>query len=402
MLSNVQHGFVENRSTATNQLVMLDTLTQQYDKKVQTDMILLDFSKAFDKVPHIKLIQILKAFKIHKDVVKWIESLLQTRTQQTVVDNHFSQKLKVISGVPQGSVLAPSLFNVYINGLLNKINDIEDVVVLAFADDVKLISHNHTKLQEALLVVDNWCKDFKLQLNVQKSIHLCFRPSKDQTYSINGQKIQTVERTKDLGIYLNNKLQWKDHTAQLKRKATSLCYVILRSFTRNHTIACLNAFKIYVRPLLEYNTEIWNTSNKGEIKCIEQVQRLFTRKLLQRNNVKYNDYNHRLEILHLQSLELRRLHFDLVTIYKITNNLINLNFEQFFELRNSNYSLRQHMLSFKKPPVPKTSTLKNSFKYRVIEAWNFLPNKLVTAKSLSIFKRGLQEVSLQNFVINHV
>ena len=170
-----------------------------------------------------------------------------------------------------------------------------------------------------------------------------------------------------------------------------MSHIILRSFTRNRNYVCTTAFKIYVRPLLEYNTQIWNVGNKGETKRIEQIQRMFTRKLLQRTNTKYNDYNHRLEILGMQRLELRRLHRDLITLYKIIQNQIDLSFENLFELKENTYNLRRHTMNLKTPPVAQTGLMKNSFKYRVIEAWNYLPNEIVTSKTIAMFKKRFEQ-----------
>ena len=125
---------------------------------------------------------------------------------------------------------------------------------------------------------------------------------------------------------------------------------------------------------------------------------MFTRKLLQRTNTKYNSYEDRLKILGLESLELRRLHSDLITVYKILNNLIDIDFADFFEIKNTDYNLRHHRLSLKKPIAAKTSILQNSFKYRVVDTWNSLPENLVTSKSLAIFKIGLKKHSFEQFL----
>ena len=105
LLSKNQHGFMKRRNTSTNQLLMLDEITKNFDKNIQTDLILLDFSKAFDVVPHTKLFSVLKWYRIDDQVVHWIKDLLCSRTQQTCVDGQLSKSCKVLSGVPQGSVI---------------------------------------------------------------------------------------------------------------------------------------------------------------------------------------------------------------------------------------------------------------------------------------------------------
>ena len=110
----------------------------------------MDFSKAFDLVPHNKLIEVLKSYHVHRDAIAWIKALLGSRTQQTVVDNEYSNSTTVSSGVPQGSVIGPLLFNIYINSLLKSLESINYIFVAAFADDIKIISSNPTVIQKAL------------------------------------------------------------------------------------------------------------------------------------------------------------------------------------------------------------------------------------------------------------
>ena len=184
-------------------------------------------------------------------------------------------------------------------------------------------------------------------------------------------------------------------------KATTLSYVILRSFQSNHNSASIKAYKSYVRPLLEYNSVVWNVNTLRDIRCIERVQRTFTRILLQRSNTKYNSYFDRLEILGLESLELRRLQFDLITVYKIFHNFIDLTIDQFFTPIQTAYNLRHHLIALRKPTTAKTNVLQNCFKFRVIGAWNSLPNTLVINKSLIVFKSKLHQFSLQRFLSEH-
>jgi hypothetical protein len=221
LISSAQHGFVHSRSTVTQQLLMLDILTENFDKHKQTEMILLDFSKAFDSISHTILLQVLNKYNIHASVTKWIKYLLLARTQQTIVEGILSTSKRVRSGVPQGSVIAPLLFNIYLNFLLEQIHSCDEVLALAFADDLKMISCDPNKLQQALLAVQNWCSTFKLKLNPAKSEHLCFREKLDHTFYICSEPIKKVEQTRDLGITLTNTLKWTSHATNITSKSTS-------------------------------------------------------------------------------------------------------------------------------------------------------------------------------------
>jgi hypothetical protein len=353
-------------------------------------MVLLDFSKAFDTVPHTKLIALLSFYQIHPAVVKWIESLLSARTQQTCVDDHLSKSTKVLSGAPQGSVIGLLLFNIYINGLLLKIQTIPNVFVLAFADDLKLISSDYSSLQEALLYVEQWCELFKLKLNPSKSEHMCFKRKQDRTFWICSESIKKVDTTKDLGVILTSSLKWQPNTAKITSKATSITFLILRAFGTHCIEPYILAYQTYVRPILEYNTVVWNSINPEEVRKIEKVQKLFTRKLLQRLNIKYDNYKDRLRILNLETLELRRLHYDLITIYKIMNNLVDTNTSKLFVPHTKIYNFRHldHHVTLKKPTTARRNTLLKSFTHRIINAWNSI-SKTLLKPNLSPFSKKL-------------
>ena len=401
LISSAQHGFVEKKSTMTNQLLMLDAVTEKFDNHTQTDMILLDFSKAFDTVPHIKLTSLLQFYKIHPDVCRWIKNHLCARTQQTSVDNSLSKSTKVISGVPQGSVIGPLLFNIYINGLLLQVQAIPNVSVLAFADDLKLISSDYERLKEALLHVQQWCTLFNLKLNPLKSEHLSFKCQTDHTFWICSDAISKVENTKDLGVVIDKSLKWKMNTTKIASKATSISFLILRAFSAQSLDPYVIAYKSYVRPVLEYNTVVWNSCNLEDIRCIENVQKRFTRRLLQRMNIKYANYEDRLRILNLESLQLRRLRYDLVAVYKVLNNLVDIESSQLFEPHTSTYNFRhEHDMTLKNPPTAKRNTLMKSFKHRVINAWNSLSKDTAEAESLATFKKQLQNESLDSFLLS--
>ena len=399
LISNSQHGFTKNRSTLTQQHLVMDLLSENICQKVQTEMIMLDFSKAFDKVSHIKLISVLKSYKINQTIIRWIHRLLKTRTQQTVVDNHFSTSIRVRSGVIQGSVLGPLLFNIYLNSLLIRLNENEYVKVFAFADDLKLISSSPRHLQQALYLVEEWCNLFKLQLNPTKSEHICFYERIHHNFFIGLDLIKTVETVRDLGVTLTNDLKWNLHTTKLTFKATSLSFVILRSFNSLSSTYFIQSYKSFIRPLLEYNTSIWNSSSISNIKAVEQVQRTFTRKLLQKLNTPFNNYDDRLKILNLESLQLRRLHFDLILVYKIIHGLIEINFNHFFELLTLSYNFRHHKFALSRQPAATGLTLNQSFKYRIVKVWNSLPAAVVESKNLFTFKCRLKTTNLEAFCL---
>lgn len=140
LISKKQHGFMPNKSCTTNLIEFIDKATYEYDQGKNVDIVYTDFSKAFDKVPHKKLITKLKSYGIIGQLLRWLESFLIGREQRVVLGNVSSDWESVTSGVPQGSVLGPILFVIFINNLLDNFSSF----CLGYADDLKLMGLSET------------------------------------------------------------------------------------------------------------------------------------------------------------------------------------------------------------------------------------------------------------------
>ena len=205
-IKNSQHGFRNNRSCLTNLLESSEVVARLIDEGNPVDIIYLDFSKAFDKVPHKRLIEKLKAHGIKGQVVNWIEEWLRDRKQRVVVNGESSNWEKVVSGVPQGSVLGPVLFTVFINDLDDKITS----KISKFADDTKLIGPAGTKemtdiIQEDLNKLNEWTKLWQMNFNIEKCkvMHIgCKNPK--VKYEIDGKTIGVVTEENDFGIIVKD------------------------------------------------------------------------------------------------------------------------------------------------------------------------------------------------------
>ena len=403
LISDAQHGFLQRRSTLSQQVKLLNTLTKNYDHKSRLDMIYLDFSKAFDRVSHNKLVYILDHLKVNSKVITWITNYLSERSQRTVVDDCFSTSKPVNSGVPQGSVLGPLLFILFVEDLLQKIStSCTSTTVFGFADDIKLLGNNRNELQDALNIIGNWTKDWQQLIQPAKSEHITFNHNHNLSdqfkFNINGNNITKVHTVKDLGILISDNLKWTPYLNQIKSKASRLCCLILRSFKTNNLETYKTAYNTYIRPIMEYNTSIWTPHLKSEIKLIESVQQKFTKSVCKKLNLSFNNYSERLNIMGMESLECRRVRFDLILLYKMYNNLIDVNLDNFFQpsLVQNKYNLRRHKCTLVKPPIAKTATRYKFFTYRIINLWNKLPEEVVTSRSLNLFKFRLQQIDLMS------
>ena len=169
LLNSSQHGFLKARSCLTNMLCFFEEITKWIDVGSPVDVIYLDFQKAFDKVPHQRLLLKLKAHGIGDSITDWIEQWLTDRRQRVVVDGEVSNWKSVLSGVPQGSVLGPILFLIYINDLDDNITS----NVLKFADDTKLFRKVNTDgdqqhLQNDLDRLVKWSEKWQMLFNFGK------------------------------------------------------------------------------------------------------------------------------------------------------------------------------------------------------------------------------------------
>ena len=322
----------------------------------------------------------------------WIQNYLIGRTQVTVVDAVHSDSVEVTSGVPQGSVLGPLLFVLYLQDLINTINiNCHNTTTYAFVDDVKLISDDAEDLQRALCIVDNWTSAWELTLNKGKSEHLTVREKSPQVFYIGTQSIPKVKSVRDLGVTLMNDLKWNLHINKIRSKANTLSHIILRTFTTNNTQLLINLFKTYIRPTMEYNTCTWSPYLKTRIKEAERIQKMFTRRVCQRANIRFTSYKDRLERLNLESLETRWIKNDLTFLYKIINNIIDMDHTKYFNFsRFGQYNLRRHSLHIARKKPPNTLCRQNFFSLRVIKHWNELPASIVLAPTLSIFKHKIK------------
>ena len=397
LLSPGQHGFITGRSTQTQQLHFLNTLTEHHEKNQQTEVVYLDYSKAFDTVSHKKLLHILKHLKVNSSIIKWITNYLSNRTQKTLVDNTLSNSIEITSGVPQGSVLGPLLFVAYIDDLIKLITSTcHHTTVYAFADDIKLVSTDADNMQMALNVVSSWIKNWQLNLNAAKSEHLTLRQKNTVDLFINNQPIMNVCTVKDLGVLIASNFSWTGYINQIRAKANALSHNILRIFSTTNCWLLVNLFQTYVRPLLEYNTSSWSPHLQANIRAVESVQRTFTRRLCQRCNIPFTSYLDRLTKLNLESLEVRRCKQDLILLFKILHKLVDVDFDSFFQINNfSGYGLRRHQFHINRQKVAKTAARNNFFTYRVIKYWNMLPDNIVTSPTLQSFKFRLKRWDLK-------
>ena len=215
ILSDAQHGFRKNRSCETQLIITVNELASRLNLGEQVDVITFDFSKAFDKVPHAYLFCKLEFYGIRSTYLKWIKEFLTDRKQQVVIDNKFSTPSTVLSGVLQGSVLGPLLFQLFINDLPNGI----DPLVKLYADDVLIMrsittSDDHQILPNDLIKPAHWSSTWQMPFNLAKCEHFTVTNKLHPSiclYKINDHTLQRVDSIKYLGLTIFHNLSWSPH-----------------------------------------------------------------------------------------------------------------------------------------------------------------------------------------------
>ena len=380
LLSDHQHGFRAKHSTVGNLLETYDFISSLIDTGQSADIIFLDFRKAFDKVSHEILLKKLATFKIKLVYIKWLREYLCKRVQTVVVNGILSTPLSVSSGVPQGSILSPLLFSLFLNDLLtmpikNRIR--------AYADDSKLLGSVDTdeSLIPDLERIVKWTEGNKLPLNIEKCIVMHFGKNNPMhIYKINGTPLPSSLCERDLGVLVDNNLSFDNHIANTVRKSFGVINMMFRSIESRDPNLLVRLYKIYVLPIIEYGLPLSSPRfNKHNLK-LERIQKFFTRKLFPELS-----YKERLIRTGLRSLEDRRNICDMVTTFKILRRELacSIPFE-FLSLRNM-HTTRGHELRLVRPPFHLDSR-KYFFSVRSIPHWNALPFESMFLENSREFK----------------
>ena len=386
LLSKEQHGFRSGRSCATQLLEIMEIWTALLDKGIAVDCIYLDFAKAFDKVPHARLVEKIKAYGIKGELLDWISDFLSNREQRVIINNESSEIKKVTSGIPQGSVLGPTLFVIYINDLPDSLNS----YIRIFADDTKIFKaiksiEDCDILQNDLNELIAWSEKWQLTFNADKCkiIHYGIN-NLDINYVMAGTELEVVANERDLGVVFDDQLKFSSHIRGIVNKANSRLGIIKRNFSDLTKEVFLPLYKSLIRPILEYCSCIWSPVLKSDNYEIEKVQKRATKLV---KCISTLNYSERLKYLKLDSLFFRRRRSDMIQVFRIVHNVDNINLNDFFTFNNDSIT-RGHVFKFKKVRVSH-KLRQNTFSVRTINDWNNLKEETVTCKTVDAFKNHL-------------
>ena len=393
LLSNKQFGFIWGRSTLLQLLHVLDRWTTILDNGGEVDVIFCDFQKAFDKVPHRRLLEVLKHYGFSDPLLSWIRSFLSERTQTVIVNGSKSSVHNIQSGIPQGTVLGPVLFIIYINSLPEAVAESE---LFMFADDTKVFKEiNNTAdseaLQQDLNSMWTWSESTLLKFHPDKCKSMTLRrgneaPTRSYTMNDGAHNLEQVTTEKDIGLLVDSRLQFEEHIQSKVNKANSVMGIIRRTYAFLNKDNFLPLYKALVRPHLEYVNQAWKPHLKKHINILENAQRRATRQVQGLSDLTYEE---RLRNLNLPTLSYRRLRGDMIETYKILSKKYDPAVcEGLFEL--STTTTRGHDLKLSKPRA-NTNLKKYFFTHRVIDTWNSLPNSVIKAPNTKVFESRLDK-----------
>jgi hypothetical protein len=257
----------------------LEVVTGYVDKGVPVDTVYLDFRKAFDKVPQKRLMLQVNSHGIGGNVCQWICEWLSNREQRVVLNGEFSDWAQVTSGVPQGSVLGPTLFLIYVNDLECHVTS----ALFKFADDTKMLAAVKTAedaltLQRDLRALCKWSEDWLMLFNNDKCKIMHFgHDNVEMDYLINDVVLGSVVEEKDLGVLIRNDLKVSNQCSKAVCTANKVFGMIRRSFTCRSKVVIRTLYKSLVRPHLEYCMQAWRPYLAKDIDALERVQKRATR-----------------------------------------------------------------------------------------------------------------------------
>ena len=386
ILQDQQHGFRHHRSCETQLITTIHDLAQSLNHGGQCDVMLLDFCKAFDKVPHLRLFYKLHHYGIRGSVLTWITDFLTDRSQRVILDNKESNPCSVLSGVPQGTVLAPLLFLIYINDLPLHVSN----KVRLYADDVILYSHIHSvndchNLQQDLDKLTEWSHKWQMIFNPKKCEFLRITNKKNpipHTYYIDNCQIDEVSNAKYLGVVIDQHLTWNEHIKQTTSKAIRVNGFLYRNLYHCPITVKLNCYKAMVRPIIEYASPVWDPHTSLYINHLEAVQRSAAR-FCCKDYSRFSSVTSMLSSLNLPSLRDRRIRAKLLMMYKIIHQLVCIP-DDFLAPKYP--SLRRGYFT---QPDTRVDCFKFSFFPSTIKLWNSLPPYVINSPTCSQFCTNL-------------
>ena len=387
LLHKSQSGFRAKHSTESALILMVDSWLKALNAGKLVGCVMVDFRKAFDLVDHQILLKKLHSYKCSNSCLSWFKSYLFHRTQRVAINNELSETSKLSCGVPQGSILGPLLFLLFINDLPLSLHGTsfvdlyaDDTTIYEQHSDVKTLQSN---LQKSLNSLHDWCRKNGMVLNTLKTkvILITSRQKRNNllkdklSLKYNDIDIKMTTSDKILGVYVDENLSWNDHYQHVSKKVSSYLWLLSKIKTylsREHRLLFYNS---YIKPQFDYCSVIWSNSSNFNIDKINKLQRRACKLILLHEYVSLNESLEQLDILSFdQNVFLTKAKI----MYKIYNNLAPGYLHEMFQMRNVNLdgtvsNLRSVANKHYVLPQAKCNLFKGSLSFSGVLIWNSLP-----------------------------
>ena len=396
ILYHLQFGFRPNHSTQLAMITLLEQIITSLDKGHFTIGIFLDFSKAFDTVNHQILLQKLECYGIRGIANTWVASYLSDRQQFTTYNGKKSPISNITCGVPQGSILGPILFLIYINDLGTISNKISTIM---FADDSNVFSSGpNLKDIESLMnaeipILVDWLRANRLSLNIDKTHVMVFGPprktlSATVDIKIEGRTLDLVKSTKFLGLILDSGLTWKQHILHLSKKIAKAIGIISLAKQTLSQKSLIQLYYSFVYPHLTYCTIIWGKSYNSTIWPVYRLQKIALRII---GNLPRRDSSK------IFCKEFKLLRFPEIYIlsistfmYNYTNSLLPPTLNDLFQKNQNVHNHRTRIRDQLRAPRTHSKYAENFVSNQGVKIWNNLLTQIDVHTSLPIFKKSVK------------
>lgn len=388
-----QFGFLPNSSTLSACSQLISNIQHNLDDGLTVICLFIDLKKAFDYINHDLLLYKLRCLGMTNRTYRIFESLIKERMQLVQIAKHSSTKMRVLNGVPQGSILSPSLFNYYINDIF-KVNlhgtmqlYADDAVIMCSGKDIMNVKAD---MENDLEKIDEWCRDNKLTINSDKTKFLTFTKrrtiNENITISLKGNNIEEVTSFNYLGLHIDNNLNWSMHINKIKSSLSSTAFAIRRIKNIAPQNILWLMYNSYFLPKLQYLNPIWNNAAEFRLKDLQIIQNRVVKSILSLphlypSHLLYNP-DTTPSIYQLNKFQ------TIMYIFKIKHNFIrhNVQLQQLNQIHN--YSTRNNEDFF----IRKYRTNKGLYSIIAngLREYNKLPQQIKQENRISVFKSMLQ------------
>ena len=398
-LHEKQNGFREGHSTESALILMIDSWLKAINDGKFVGCLMVDFRKAFNLVDHNILLQKLKLYKCDESSLSWFNSYLSNRTQRVSMNNKCSDSEQISFGVPQGSILGPLLFLIFINdlplALKHAVTSIDlyadDTTVYDIQSSMETLQRN---LQNLLILLNKWCRENGMVINTDKT-KVMLITSRQKRYKLqndslflnsDGVDLKLSSNEKILGVQIEENLIWNGHFQYISKKIASSLWLLSQIKSFLSVDDKLLFYDAYIRPHLEYCSVIWGNLTNLNIQKVTKLQRRACKLILMSEYTHLEESCDRLKILSFEEIVFLN---KAKIMYKIANNIAPMYLINLFQRRNASDDTISNLRSVVNRnfliPKPKLNLFKNSLSYSGAIIWNSIPLEIKNSNSLDIF-----------------